>query len=57
MLDVRVPASRALRVRQRVETRPAPTADDAAFVGREWALANDTYARQEKIGDASCRAA
>jgi hypothetical protein len=55
MLDVRVPTSRALGLRQRVETRPAPTADDAALVSGEWTLADDTHTRQEEIGDAGRR--
>jgi hypothetical protein len=57
VLDVRVPASGALRVRQRVEARPAATADDAALVRRQWRLADHTDARQEKVGDSGRRAA
>jgi hypothetical protein len=53
VLDVWVPTPRALWVRQRVETRPAATADDTALVGREWTLADDTHSRQEQIGDPS----
>ena len=55
--QMRMPAARALRMRQCIEARPAAAAHHAAFVRGERSLAHDAHARQQKVGDAAGRGA